>query len=233
MAINTQNRILRKLQAIYFGLKLSCYGLLGLPAQTRTDRRLFKKILDHFKGPKIRVFEWGSGFSSIYYSEYLRKKGIPFEWHSIDNNRVWHEKIRQMVKDKRLDSHITLYLSEFPPFWEKPEWGKLPPGSGAFAPKSEGEEAYIDFPKRLNKKFDLILIDARFRRRCLRAAKEAVERDGIVILHDAEKEHYHHGLEIFPFRTFVSSGCWYPLQASPNRVWLGSLTVDISGKFAK
>ena len=48
-------------------------------------------------------------------------------------------------------------------FWEKAgwEWKKIPPPCGIFGPKSENEKAYIDFPKELNGKFDIIIIDAR------------------------------------------------------------------------
>lgn len=216
-------RVVKRLQSDYFNAKLALYGLLGLPAQTSQERQLFKRVLDTFGDRAIRIFEWGSGHSSVYYGKYLKNKGIPFEWHSIDNNKIWHEKVKKIIKDTDLESYITLYLKEFIPFWEKPEWGKLPPDSGAFAPRSENEAAYIDFPTGLKGKFDVVLVDARFRRRCLETAREVVRLDGIVILHDAQKEQYNPGTESFPFRTFISSGSWYPFQGSPNKIWIGSM----------
>ena len=216
-------RVVKRLQSDYFNAKISLYGVLGLPAQTSQERQLFKRILDTFGNQVIRVFEWGSGHSTIYYARYLNKRGVPFEWHSIDNNTIWHEKVRTLVNDNDLEPYVSLHLREFIPFWEKPEWGRLPPGSGAFAPTSANEASYIDCPRGLKGKFDIVLIDARFRRRCLQTAREVVRPDGIVILHDAQKEQYHPGTEAFPFRTFISSGSWYPLQPSPNMVWVGSL----------
>ncbi len=170
---------------------------------------------------KIRVFEWGSGFSTVYYARYLRKKAISFEWHAIDNNKLWHQKIKNMVKDKGFDNCINLYLKEFLPFWEKPGWGIVPPPCGVFSPKEENELSYVNFPKTINEKFDVMIIDARFRRHCLPVAKEVLASQGIIVLHDAQKPHYQIGVEKFPFQRFIDSGAWAPFQPIPNKVWVG------------
>jgi hypothetical protein len=112
---------------------------------------------------------------------------------------------------------------EFRPFWEKPGWGPVPPPCSQFAPCSDNEKNYVDYPRRLGKKFDVIIVDARFRRRCIQAAREALQTDGVVVLHDAHKKQYHDGLELYPYRRFIDSGTWYPLQDESNQMWVGSL----------
>ena len=200
-------------------------GILGLPAQTRKEIQIFKAIFENFANKNIRIFEWGSGFSSIYYSAYLQKRNSEFQWHSIDNNRIWHEKVRSELSKRGLQQHVQLYLKEFLPFWEKPGWGweNIPPPCGVFSPKSENEKAYINFPKASDKKFDIIIIDARFRRYCLQAAQEVLAPGGVVILHDAQKKHYHSGLNDFHYGQFFITGQWYPFQEIPNKVWVGSM----------
>jgi len=213
-----------KFQALYFIIRLRINGMWGLPAQTKKEIRILKTVFDHFAGKKkIKIFEWGSGFSSIYYAQYLKKKNAEFEWHSIDNNKVWHEKIVFQVKKKQLMQHVRLYCKEFIPFWEKPDWGLVPPKCGFFGPKSENEKNYIMFPKLLNEKFDILIIDARFRRLCLQAAKEVLLPEGVVILHDAQKSHYHPGLEDFRYSKFFITGAWYPFQNVLNKLWIGSM----------
>ena len=222
--MNFITRANARLQTIYFKSRLFINGILGLPAQTGKEIRIFRATFDSFiNGEKITIFEWGSGFSSIYYSEYLRKKGIKFQWHSIDNNKIWYENIRTKLKKKNLQGDVQIYLKEFLSFWEKPQWGRIPPACGEFGPKSENENAYINFPKLLNKRFDIIIIDARFRRHCIQTAKKVLSPRGIVILHDAQKSHYHAGLEDFPYSKFIFSGSWYPFQKEPNRIWIGSI----------
>jgi len=217
--------MIKKFQSVYFKVSMCVRGVLGLPAQTRKDIQIFKGIFEDFSGKKINIFEWGSGFSSIYFSEYLRKRNVEFQWHSIDNNKTWHEKVLLMLKKRGLNAYVQLYLKEFLSFWEKPEWRwkNIPPPCGMFRPKSESERSYVSFPKSLNKKFDVIIIDARFRRHCLRIAKEVLSPQGVVVMHDAQKKHYHSGLELFQYGKFFETGEWYPFQEIPNKVWVGSM----------
>ncbi len=195
----------------------------GLPAQTKKEIQIFKAILDNNLNKKVKIFEWGSGYSTIYYSQYLEKKGTEFEWHSIDNNKAWHEEVKSKVERKGLQPYVRLYLKEFLPFWEKSRWGPIPPPCGIFGPKSENEKAYVNFPRLLNVRFDIVIIDARFRRHCVQIARDVLGPEGIVILHDAQKVHYHVGLDNFQYRTFIDSGSWYPFQIIPNEVWIGSM----------
>ena len=68
------NRVEQKLQSLYFKGKLLINSVLGLPAQTRKEIEILKTIFNNIiDNKKIKVFEWGSGFSTIYYAEYLRK----------------------------------------------------------------------------------------------------------------------------------------------------------------
>lgn len=212
------------LQSVYFRGRLLVNGILGLPAQTKREIQIFKAIFDNFiNNKKIKIFEWGSGFSSIYYAEYLRKKGAEFEWHSIDNDESWYEKVKSKVKKKGFFPYVQLHLKEFLPFWEKPGWGPIPPACGLFGPKSENEEDYINFPKLLNDRFNIVIIDGRFRRHCIQTAKEVLLPEGIVILHDAQKVYYQVGLEYFQYSKFLLSGTWYPFQKVSNKVWIGSM----------
>lgn len=198
--------VVGKFQSLYFKTKMFVNNKLGLPAQTRKEIKIFKTLLNNFIGEKIKIFEWSSGFSTIYYDEYLRKMGAEFEWHSIDNNKAWHEKVKSKVERKGLQPYVRLYLKEFLPFWEKPGWGPIPPVCGFFGPKSENEKAYVNFPNLLNNRFDIVIIDARFRRHCIQTAKEVLLPEGIVILHDAQKAHYHVGLYDFQYRKFLLGG---------------------------
>ena len=222
-----RKRVLNILQNLYFKGRLFVNDKMRLPAQTRQEIGIFKAVFDGVarsgfnEEEGIKIFEWGSGFSTLYYASYLEKKGIRFEWHSIDNNRLWHERVMACVRNACLDSKVTLHLMEFEPFWEKAGWGPVPPPCGVFVPKTENEKDYVQFPKKLNKKFNLSIIDARFRRHCVQIAREILSPGGVVVLHDAQKPHYHIGLDQFRYSIFLESGKWYPYQNKPNKVWVG------------
>lgn len=200
-------------------------GVMGLPAQTRKDIQIFKSIFDQFSGKEINVFEWGSGFSSIYFAQYLQRRRAHFHWHSIDNNKEWYEKVAFKIKKLGLDPCVDLYFEEFLPFWEKPEWEwkNIPPPRGVFSPKSDSEQRYVQFPKSLKMKFDIVIVDARFRRHCLQTAREVLAPGGVVIVHDAQKKHYHVGLKDYSYGKFYNTGEWFPFQEVQNQLWVGSV----------
>lgn len=218
-------KIISVLQGWFFSARLRAHGRLGLPAQTPRERDIFRTLFTLMAADgKLRVFEWGCGLSTTYYAGFLTDKGIEFEWHALDNNRDWHERVKGLIEARQFGSRVHLHLEEFAPFWEKPGWGGVPPPCGAFAPAAEAERAYVDLPRRLGGTFDVMIVDARFRRRCIEAARGTVKPGGLVVLHDAQKAHYQEGLDAYPFSTFIESGAWYPLQEAPNQMWIGSLT---------
>jgi len=171
---------------------MKLHAALGLPAMTRKEIRICKKILMSFgRKRKIKIFEYGSGYSTLYYSRFLSKKGFKFHLHSVDNNPSWHQRVQTLVRKSGLEGEISLHMFPFPAFWEKNGWDwHRKPQCGEFSPILQEEIEYISLPRKLNIKFDLILVDARFRRRCLEVARDCLTERGFVILHDAQKGHY-------------------------------------------
>jgi hypothetical protein len=207
-----------------FDIIMRIHGILHLPAMTPKERSLYKRLLLSFDPARpLRIFEYGSGFSTIYFSRMLKKRGRHFTLHSIDNNRIWHHRVQEMVRKYGLSDSVTLHIRSFPPFWEKPQWRwGHPPRCNEFAPKTEEENGYVSLPISLDQKFDCIFVDGRFRRRAIAAAAESLSPNGIVVLHDAQKSHYHPGLDTYKFSRFFSSGKYYPLDPGNWKLWAGS-----------
>ncbi|MDO8488569.1 MAG: class I SAM-dependent methyltransferase [Candidatus Omnitrophota bacterium] len=230
-------KILEKFQNIFFKARMSINAFLGLPAQTGRERGLYRKIFDIMGGRgNLDIFEWGSGFSTVYYAQYLRKRGIIFTWDAIDNNNSWAEKVRGMIVKRGLKNSVSIHVKEFPAFWEKPgwDWSVLPPACGKFSPKLQEELAYIAMPGSLGRRFDIVFIDARFRRHCLKVAKEILKPCGIIVMHDAQKQHYHEGMADLTFSKFFNGGAWVPFVRLLNKVWLGSFdNKDILGQLVQ
>lgn len=148
------------------------------PRQTLREMRLFRDLLLSYDHP--RVWEWGSGRSTSYYTRLLHRAGHPYEWHAVDHTPRWLEQVRRWVGDT---PNVCLYSS---PFRNPSEIG-----DPCFAdhPDKEAIQRYIDYPLSLGQ-FDFVLIDGRFRRRCAQVAPQIVAPGGTIILHDAQREHY-------------------------------------------
>ncbi len=208
-----------------FKLVMKSHRIFSLPAMTVAERKIYKKILLAIKvNTRLNIFEYGSGFSTIYTAKFLKKNNIPFHIYSIDNNLFWHNKVKHLVKIERLDDVVSLYLREFPPFWEKEGWEwKVVPQCGKYAPMGDKEHEYIKFPLSLGEKYDFVLIDGRFRRRCLKLIAQCLSEKGVVFLHDAHKAWYHEPLSLFKYSQMIDSGKYYPLEGREWKIWLGSL----------
>ena len=54
-------------------------------AQVHID--YFKRLLKEYK--KVDVLEWGSGYSTRYFPEFMQKEGIEYTWKAIEHNPYW------------------------------------------------------------------------------------------------------------------------------------------------
>ena len=208
-----------------FSIAMKLHGVFGLPAMTLIERKIYKRALLSLDVDEcLNIFEYGTGFSTIYFAKFLKPKKIPFHIYSVDNNSKWYQKTKQLVKTRGLNDAITLYLSEIVPFWEKEGWDwDISPKCGQFSPKTEAEFEYINTPLVTEKKFDFVAVDGRFRRRCLEIIPECLSENGIVFLHDAQKVKYHEPLSLYKYSIFIDSGRYYPFDKGDWKIWMGSI----------
>ena len=178
----------------------------GRPAQSTKDISLIKALLSDVTSDTLRVWEWGAGRSTIYYTKFLKSMGRDFEWHAVDNSKSWFDKCESEISRNALSNNVRIYHSEFPAFWELPGYSPgnpIPPDSRT---GSTSVSKYVNMPNEAGGPFDVIIVDGRYRRRCLLVAKEVLAPGGIVLLHDAQRAHYHSSLDVFPHVRFLATG---------------------------
>lgn len=162
------------------------------------------------KKKKLNILEWGSGFSTIYFSKFLKQNEIPFKWVAIEHFVPWHEKLIAMIIENDLSNNIEYFLK-----------------NATFETDKNVQETfnldeYINHPSELGTKFDLIIVDGRKRSECLKVASNILATDGVVILHDAEREWYHDG-----FKYYVNGGGFVTANTTPaarggvQKLWAG------------
>lgn len=197
---------------------------MGWPVMTHKEIRVLKNILLLVpRNQTITIFEYGSGFSTIYFAKFLRKAGRPFLIHSLDNNRFWYEKVTAMVEAAKLKDRVFLHLREFTPFWEKPNWDwNAAPQKDIFAPHTQAEKEYVNFPQTLATSFNVVFVDGRFRRRCLEDLQKYIDPQCIIVMHDAQKKQYHTATASFRHSRFIDSGKYFPFARRKYLLWIGS-----------
>jgi predicted O-methyltransferase YrrM len=139
---------------------------------------LIEKVLASFGKKRVDVLEWGASGSTVYFPAMMDKKGIGYSWLSLEHNAKWH---RRMQKALQHNPNVKLKLFEV--------------DRKTAAPQDYDD--YVSYPVFLNRYFDFILVDGRERARCLMLASNLLNPGGIVFLHDAERERYHHAFDFF------------------------------------
>lgn len=70
------------------------------------------------------------------------------------------------------------------------------------------ENAYVNTPLELSKKFHVIVVDGRSRLDCLAVATECLTEDGVIIFDDAEREKYRYAYEYMENKGFSKIKFW-------------------------
>lgn len=145
------------------------------PMMSAIQTRCFERELLRLANPSLDVLEWGCGGSTYYYTQFLERHGIPYSWTSIEHKAEWAGMITQA-----LAGNINVEI------FTQTDW-----------------DEYVGFPATLEKRFDLILVDGRQRKRCLERARALVKAQGAVLLHDASRTRYRGGFAGYPDVRFL------------------------------
>jgi len=148
----------------------------GRPWMTPAEIAFIERTLVSLPEP-VRVLEYGCGYSSVYFSRFLQRRGKSYVWESVESNREWAEKVRRSCRRYGL-RHTNISLVDF---------GGMRPGKDDFP--SQLRDEYVAHFDRRNNDYGLVIIDGRFRRRCLEYVSQRAS-DGLILLHDAERGRY-------------------------------------------
>jgi hypothetical protein len=152
----------------------------------------------------LRVIEWGAGRSTLWYSKYIERLGIPFSWLSLEHNKTFFEERHGQILKCRPNA-IMISEHEYAPdkiraLLSRPgvtvvvlyDVGEVRPDrQGRIEDRAVDLDAYVSLPARVGLECDLAVIDGRKRRRCLLESARLLSPTGYAILHDAWRSYYH------------------------------------------
>lgn len=133
--------------------------------------------LDEFCEPKHRVFEYGSGNSTLFFAERVHTI------YSIEHDPDWYQKMLEHIAGKE---NVELTLKE-------PIQTKLTPEVRSEKSPYQGMDFYdyvhtIEDPS--DGPYNLVLVDGRARSDCALLAMKHVADGGVLILDDAQRPRY-------------------------------------------
>lgn len=129
--------------------------------------------------PEMRVFEWGSGGSTIYMAERVATVV------SVEHDAKWVTLTKKQSKLHNL-SNITFVHQPFETGKELSVYS-----SGHVEHQGEDYEKYCKSIEQFeNQSFDLIVVDGRARMGCVHVAKNKVKVGGYLLVDDTERARY-------------------------------------------
>lgn len=163
------------------------------PLMTRREIKIFKKeLLKQAENDDVlEVLEWGSGGSTYFFTNFLRDNNINYTWTSLEYNALWYQKVSESLSG---DKHTNLVLFDV--------------GNNNLKQRNISMDEYVNYPETLHKKFNIIFIDGRKRRRCVLKSKNLLKQNGVVFLHDAQRKYYQCAFSEFKNHSFVDPYMW-------------------------
>lgn len=159
------------------------------PWMSKEDISKIEALLLNRNKPHLSILEWGSGGSTLHFTSFLSRKGITYDWLSIEYNKKWAEKIK-----KKNINNTKIVLFDV--------------GNDDLKQRYTDMDEYVNYPLLMNKLFDFILVDGRKRRRCLINASKLLFPNGVVTLHDAQRKYYHCAFSNYSYSKFLTKTLW-------------------------
>lgn len=157
----------------------------------------------------LNILEWGAGRSTIYFSNFLKKQGVPFKWLAIENHIPWHREVLRMIEFNGLSETTTCVLKS-----ETCEERK-------YVQEALDMSEYVNYPNSLGIQFNFVLVDGRRRRECLEVAARVARPAGVVLLHDAERPEYQSAFQCYDNEGQFVCENPSPVPGGIQKLWIG------------
>jgi predicted O-methyltransferase YrrM len=168
------------------------------PWMRRRELLVIEELLQRL-APR-RCLEWGAGRSTLYLPTLLPAGAC---WTAIEHNEEWARRVSGRLRNPNVEVR----------------WVSAPAVKRVKAGGEAPFRAYVDAP---GGRYDFILVDGRARAACVRRAFDLLDDDGVVVLHDANRERYHRAFAGFPSQ--VSFLDW---RVKYGGLWLGAKRRDL------
>lgn len=128
-------------------------------------------FLDEELKPEMRLFEWGSGRSTVWFANRVK------EVVSIEYHKEWAQKVEKMLKDKDVKNVDLRYIPLDHPIKDPtPKYYEITPKYVAEIEK---------FPKE---SLDVIIVDGHYRLTCVDKCKDYLKLGGILVIDNFNRD---------------------------------------------
>ncbi len=173
---------------------------LGLPWMTYDAIDLLEKICNN----EMRVFEWGSGGSTIFFASRCK------EVITVEHDTFWIKSLRKKLEEYNLNN-ATIKEIEGEPINNFSSLNHYDPND--FISKDEKSkgisyENYVKAIDQFDKEyFDIVIVDGRARSSCIKRAIPHIKKDGYLIVDNSDRTYY-----LSPFPELNNHSHWEKIE---------------------
>ncbi|MDD2298157.1 MAG: hypothetical protein PHQ67_05385 [Fermentimonas sp.] len=175
----------------------------GLPWITYDAIKFLEKICNK----SMKVFEWGSGGSTIFFATRCK------EVTSVEHDTFWIQSLREKTEELNLNN-ITIKGVEGKPINNFNTLNPEDPDDFISKEKKSSGLSYEDYVKSIDSyekgSFDIIVVDGRARNACIKRAIPHIKAGGYLIVDNSDRKYY-----LSPFPNLNNPAEW------EKRVFMG------------
>ena len=143
--------------------------------------------LEKLVKPSMQVFEYGSGGSTLYWSQRVASLV------SIEHDKVWGELMKKEIINKKIQN-VDFFLIEpsHDPLFNEKQFER--PGDYISADPSYTGKNFENYVKKIedypDNSFHVIIVDGRARPSCILHSMQKLEKKGYLVVDNTERKYY-------------------------------------------
>lgn len=172
------------------------------PLQDRQPWMTFAAIafLRRTLNPKMRVFEYGSGGSTLFFSKHAA------EILTVEHDPAWGRKVAEALHSQQ-STNARVELVEPQPNPDPTQNDPADPAACISKAEQYRGLSFRSYVSRIDAwpdhHFDIVVVDGRARPACLQHAAPKIKPGGWLVLDNAERDYYH------PVAATFTEPCWH------------------------
>ncbi len=166
--------------------------------------------------PSWRVFEWGSGASTLYYGD------MGVEIVAVEHHREWAELVQRRLSERGSTGRV---------LHRPPEPGPTATSATSVRPEFAGQnfDRYVGAIDEIDGEFDLIVVDGRARNACGARALHRLAPGGCILLDNAERPRYEPLHQMLSHLERIDFSGLGPYSAAPWRTTIWRKPRSVAG----
>jgi len=152
-------------------------------------------LIENFLEPSMRVFEYGSGGSTLFFARRVR------EVVSIEHEGEWYDKLKRRLENEGIENCTVHHILPSP---NQDADGRDPSDPDGYVSSNDqySGKSFREYVTKIedypDHSFDVVVVDGRARSSCFKHAISKVRAGGLLVFDNTGRDRYHRSMTLAP-----------------------------------